>query len=126
MSCSGGAFLSRKPLAPGCQRLVHVLVEVEGGEDHHPGRRACRRELPGGLEPVQVRHTDVHQHHVRLQPPGGRNGLDAVGGVAHHLDVGLGLQDHPEPRPDQLLVVGQQHAGGHGSSTAIGRLTRTA
>jgi hypothetical protein len=89
--------------------LIHVLVQVEGGQDHHPGPRARRQELLGGLQAVQVRHPDVHQHHLGPQPPGGGDRLDAVAGLAHHLDVGLGLQDHPEPRPDQLLVVGQQH-----------------
>jgi hypothetical protein len=34
--------------------------------------------------------------------------LAAVGGLADHLEVGLGVQDHPEPGPHQRLVVGDQ------------------
>ena len=35
--------------------------------------------------------------------------LVAVGGLADHLDAVLGVQQRPEPGPDQRLVVGQQH-----------------
>ena len=38
-SCSGGTSLSRKPLAPAAQRVVDVLVEVEGREHEHARRR---------------------------------------------------------------------------------------
>ena len=32
-----------------------------------------------------------------------------VVGLADHLDVGLGRQDHPQPGPDQRLVVDEDH-----------------
>ena len=36
------------------------------------------------------------------------HGLLAVGGLAHHLDVVLGVEQRPEPGADQRLVVGEQ------------------
>ena len=42
-SRSAVTSLSRKPLAPGAQRVVDVLVEVERGQDEHP-----RARLAGG------------------------------------------------------------------------------
>ena len=36
--------------------------------------------------------------------------LGAVGGLADDLDVLLGLEDHPEPRADERLVVDDEHA----------------
>src|SRR5262249_13552443 len=41
--------------------------------------------------------------------PGQRHRGPAIGRLAHHADVLAGLQQHPEPRPDQGLVVGEQH-----------------
>ena len=39
--------------------------------------------------------------------------LVAVGGLADHLDVGLGVEQRPEPGPHQRLVVGE-HDADHG------------
>ena len=33
----------------------------------------------------------------------------SVGGLADHLDVGLGVQDHPEAAAHQGLVVDDEH-----------------
>ena len=50
---------------------------------------------------------------------GQRDGLDAVGGLADDLDVGLGLEDRPQPAAHDRLVVGEQHADRrHGASVA--------
>ena len=37
------------------------------------------------------------------------SGLSAVGGLTDHLDLAGGFQQHPEPGPDQLVVIGKQH-----------------
>ncbi len=49
------------------QRLEDVLVQLEGGQDDHPGtgQRGLRGDAPGGLQAVHPGHPDVHQHHVR-------------------------------------------------------------
>jgi len=54
------------------------------------------------------------------QPARGRNGLDAIGRLAHHSDVGFGRQDEPQPRPDHGLVVGDQDVD-HEASSAVAK-----
>ena len=76
-SCSGVTSLSRKPLAPGVQRGVDVLVEVERGEDDDPAvpPGPGGEDPPGGLQAVHLRHPDVHQHHVGPVLEHGGHGL---------------------------------------------------
>jgi hypothetical protein len=111
----GSCVLEQESAGAGLERAVDVLVEVERGDDHHgerifdsrPGQRA------GGLEPVELGHPDVEQAHVGPQHPGQRHRLPTVGRLTHHLDAGLGVQDHAQPGPDQFLVVGDKYADGH-------------
>jgi len=60
----GRPFLEQEPARAGPQRAEHVLVEIERGQDQHPRRRPADRDPPGGLDAVQHRHADVHEHHV--------------------------------------------------------------
>ena len=45
----------------------------------------------------------------RAAPAAALDGLRAVAGLAHDLDVLLGLEDHRKPGPDQRLVVDEEH-----------------
>src|SRR3954452_7523462 len=127
LSSSGPASLSRKPRAPRLERAVHVLVEVERGDDHHrerifdarPGQRA------GRAQPVKLGHPDVQQAHIGLQLPGQRYRLPTVARLGHDLDVGLSIQDHAQPGADELLVVGDEHADGHRAGRARGSTAST-
>src|SRR5581483_6159273 len=76
------------------------------GED--PSRR---------LEAVEVRHPDVHQHDVGAQRPDLVDRLTAVRRLADDLDLGLGVEDHPEPGAYERLVVDEQDADHCGAST---------
>ena len=122
-SWSAGASLSRNPLGPGHQGVVDQLRPVEGGQHDDPGIAGRRGDAPGGLDPVQPGHPDVHQHDVGAGRPGEVDGLATVGGLAHHGEVVLGAEDHPEPRPHELLVVGEEDRG-HGTSWGMTALTR--
>ena len=54
--------------------------------------------------------TDLASRPDNRRPTGRElDGLGAVGRLAHHLDVVSGLEQDPEPGPDQRLVVGEQH-----------------
>ena len=68
--------------------------------------------------PSMAGHADVEQAHVGAQLAGERHRLASVGGLADDLDVGLGVEDHPEPGADDLLVVGDEHADGHAPAAA--------
>src|SRR3954467_7565062 len=81
ISCSGGSSLRTNPLAParsasytyssrsnvGTLRLP-VLGGVERRQDQDPRRRVALEDAPRRLEPVELRHADVHQDDVRVEP----------------------------------------------------------
>ena len=71
-------------------------------------------------EPVELGHADVHEHDVG--PPAGDHveRRAPVGRLAHHRHVGLGLEDHPEARAQELLVVGDHHADHPGGRRGLG------
>ena len=77
--------LEQETARSGFERVVDVLVEVEGGEYQDACGRHLDRELPGGLDPVQSRHPDIHQHDIRVQLPRAVDGFDPVGGLADDL-----------------------------------------
>jgi len=103
--------LDQETAGPGAQRLVDVLVGLEGGQDDDldPGQVLLGRDAPGGFQAVDPGHPDVHQHHVRALAAGQVHGLPAVGGLTDHLQVLGGVDQDPEPGPDQGLVIGEQH-----------------
>jgi hypothetical protein len=86
--------LSRNPLAP-AQRLVHVLFEVEGGQDEHPGP-GLPTDRRGGPDAVHPGHPHVHQHHVRIECAGGLDGGGTVADRTHDGEIGLGVEDQRE------------------------------
>ena len=44
----------------------------------------------------------------------------AVDRLAHDLEVVLGLDEHPQARADEVLVVGDEHADAHAGTAARG------
>ena len=112
----GRDVLEQEAAGARAQRLVDVLVEVEGGEHQHARRRVVLARVDdaaGRLDAVELGHADVHQHDVGLQPPRHLDRLQAVDGLADDLEVVLGVEDHLEPRAHERLVVGDQDADAH-------------
>ncbi len=105
----GRGVLEQEAAGPSAERLVDVLVGVEGGQDQHPGGGPGQHR-PGRLQTVQPRHPDVHQHHVGLERHRPLDRLHPVGRLPHHVDATGGADDHPEARPYETLVVGDQEA----------------
>jgi hypothetical protein len=97
--------LQQEAARPGAQRLIEVLVLVEGGQHHDAGVGALAGQRARCCDAVEVRHADVHQRDVGLRTAHQLDGLLAVGGVADHLEVALRLQDHAEPAAHDALVV---------------------
>jgi hypothetical protein len=96
---------------------VHVLVEVERGHHHDPHRvsdiRTC--EPACHLQPVEHRHPDVDQDDVGPERQRPLHGGGAVGGLADHRHVGLGIQDDAIGAADVGLIVGHEEPDGeHG------------
>ena len=118
----GLGVLDQEAAGPGADRLVDVLVGLEGGQDDHldPGQVVVGGDAPGGFQAVHPGHPDVHQHHVGALAAGQVDRLRAVGGLAHHLEVVGRVDQHVEPGADQRLVVGEQDPD-HGACLPPGR-----
>ena len=127
-SSAGGAFLTRNPLAPGPERLEHVLVELERGQDDDPGAR------PGGRRAICRVASSPSIAGIRMSisttsgvsPADDRERLGAVGRLADDLDVVLGLEHRPEADADELLVVDEDDADRAGSAGSTPRSARHA
>ena len=65
---------------------------------------------PGGLDPVEHRHGDVHQDQVGAELHGQADGLLAVAGLADDVEAGF-LHGPSQALPEQLVVVDQQQPG---------------
>jgi hypothetical protein len=59
----------------------------------------------GCLDPVQHRHPDIHQHHVRYGRADQPYRFFALACLAHDLDARLAGQQRDEPGADEILVV---------------------
>ena len=73
--------------------------------------------LLGGLEPVHVRHAQVHDHDVGPAALGQGDGGGAVGRLADHADPRRAGQREAEPLAHDLVVVGDEAGDlvGHGA-----------
>ena len=85
----GRVVLEHEAAGAGAERLVDVLVEVEGREDEDPRGGVGGEDAPGRLEPVELGHADVHQHDGRVEAGGLVDRLEAVARLGDDLDVGL-------------------------------------
>jgi hypothetical protein len=95
----------------------HVAFGVEGGQDQHPDLRVALPQGPDGGHPVQGGHAQVDQGDVGPDPGDQGQRLQAVAGLADHLQVRLGGDHATEPVPDHRMVVGDQQPD-HRSSPA--------
>jgi hypothetical protein len=77
--------------------------------DHPYVRRRCHHP-PGGLDPIQFRHRDIHHHDIGLQLVGELHRLAAVRRLADDLHIGLRAQYHFEALPHDGVIVNQQDA----------------
>ena len=112
-SSSGGRSLSMNPLAPTrsapktySSRSNVVRISTRGSGPAAVIRRVASIPSSTGMRMSM-------QHHVGRGPAGHRDRFRAVGGLAEHGQVGLGVDEHAEPGPDDGLVVGDYHADGH-------------
>jgi hypothetical protein len=126
----GARVLEQEAARAGAQGGERVLVQVERGEDEHPGPGAGGDDALGGLDAVRAGHPDVHQHDVGVQGGDLAQGLGPVARLADDGEVVLVVEHQAEAHPQQRLVVHQQDAdrrrcgavggGGHaGSSVGV-------
>jgi len=75
------------------ERVIDVAVEPERGQDQHPRTRLRADDPARGLDPVEHRHADVHEHNVRLQPACLGDGVLAVGGLTDDGRLAVALEN---------------------------------
>ena len=98
---------------PGHDRGVDGLVLGERGQHDAGDLRVPGADLAADLDPVAVGQPDVEDGHVGR---GGRDppvGLLGRSGLADDLEVVLRLEQLAQPAADDLVIVEQEHAGGH-------------
>ncbi len=81
-------------------------------------------DLPRGLDAVQHRHSDVHEHDVRAVLGAQLHCLGAVGGAGDDGDVRLRAEQRGESLSHDLVVVGDQRPD-HEPSPSVGSSTST-
>jgi hypothetical protein len=67
-------------------------------------------QAAGNVDTAHSAQADIQYHHVGPQPPGQSQGLFAVPGLGHDLDVRRRLQQGPCALAQQHVVVDQHHA----------------
>jgi len=83
-----------------------------GREHQHPRQRQGCADSSGGLEPIDVRHVQVHQHQGRRKLGRGCDAADAVSRLAHHLEP-VGHVHHQSGHVAKRgLVVDDEHGDG--------------
>lgn len=115
----GFGVLHQESGGPGAHGLEDVLVEFEGGQHHHPylGKFRGRGDFAGGGQPVQHRHANIHEHHIRAEFPGQPHRLFAIGGLADYLDIVLRVQQCRESGAYQRLIIGDHDPNTHETSS---------
>ena len=109
----GGDVLEQEAAGAGPDGVVHVGVEVEGGQHEHLGEVGVAADQPGGLDAVQVGHAHVHEGDVRCLCRHQVHQLAPVVRRPDHRHVGLRVDQRREPGADHRLVVGD-HDADHG------------
>jgi hypothetical protein len=103
-------------------------LHVGGVLDHVP-QRARRQRLPrkGGaalhrqdddlrlrrlgadsrdqLQPRFTRHVEIEHQHIRMMPAHESRGIRGIPRLGDNLEARLGVQEHPQPDPDDRMII---------------------
>ena len=105
------------------ERLQRVLVVGRREDDE---RYPVRGQRANHAEAIHDRDLDVEEDQLGLEPLDGRERLRAVGALAHHLDVGLLLQQREHALSSHRLIVHNQGANLRHVSAPPGEVARGA
>lgn len=79
-------------------------------ENEHVRARRLLEQVGDDLDPASARHDQVEEHDVGLVGPRFEDRAACVRGLRDHLHVLLGLEQQPEARPDDGVVVDDEDA----------------
>ena len=112
-----GRLLEDVPRGTGGQRLAHdrFLGVHRQEEDARPA--IALPDDAGGIDPVQVGHGDVRHHQIGLERVDLAEQRPAVSRFRDDLDRAVALEELPQPRTDDRMIVrhddAQPHAARH-------------
>lgn len=66
-----------------------------------------------GADPVHHRHQQIHEDDVGQQVSRQFDGLLTVGSLANHLELVLGVEEHPKALTHDAVIVDHENADGH-------------
>jgi hypothetical protein len=85
--------------------VADELIGKMKRENKNFGSGELFADAPGGLKTVQLRHTDVHDHDVRLKLLGHRDGLSTSLGLCTNIPAGMGSEELLQSPPDDVVIV---------------------
>ena len=100
-----GGVLQEKTGGTGFNDPLDAGVIRMSGEHDHTGSWTGLKNPLRGLHPVQVRHGDVHEDHVRLEFVRHLDRFATIGGFTNHRDVHFQIQKNLHPFPDYRVIV---------------------
>jgi hypothetical protein len=106
----GRSGLEEVAAGAGLDGAEDVLVAVEAGEDDDLRVGVGLADGGDHVAAAHGGHAQVHQEDVRAVGGERLDGRGAVGRLAQHLHVGLGLDEGAQAQPHQGVVVGHHHS----------------
>src|SRR5262249_53589398 len=105
-----GTLLEDIAGSPGLEKFVEIGAVVVTGQRHDGRGRSLRAQPPRRDETVRARHREIQHDDRRLQLAGAGDGASPVRGFSHDGQVGLCVQEQPQPFADGLMILGEEHA----------------
>ena len=102
--------LATKPDAPARRASASTSGIGVGGEDHHREPGPVFVDTLHRVEPREIGHRQVHQHHVGLDVLGLPAGRDATTGFPRDLDLIHHLQGARQCLTEGWMIVHDQHS----------------
>ncbi len=89
---------------------MKIVISLKGGEHKNLRRVWRRRDATRGLDPIENRHLDIHDHQIRVQEFHHGNRFEPLARLSDYVETGAGGQNHFEPTSNERLVVDDQNS----------------
>ena len=93
----------------GREDLMDQRLVFRAGEGEHFGARKNPPDLPGDFDPVELRHTDVEDHDVRLLFGGQFDRLAPILGFPADFPAPFGFDQGTQAAPHDFVIVDDEN-----------------
>jgi hypothetical protein len=115
--CSDGAkqlgvraLLQHIARRPRSEKLLQKGLVSVPGQGHDAEIRPKLFQFPRGLETAHTRHGQVHHHDVEVFQSASRYRLGSIAGLIDHFQIGLPVDQEPQPLAHRLMILHQKYA----------------